>query len=71
MIGFSITPLMRNGEVTTYRIHGVRPDGTHYYDFGATLEYAFQFGLKALAGEETRDPSAIARKLQPLPVVFG
>lgn len=63
MIGFTIEPLMYAGEVTTYRIHAVRPDGSHYWDFGATRELAINFGLRAAAGEDTRDPLAAVRRL--------
>lgn len=67
MIGFTIEPLMYAGEVTTYRVHAVRADGSHYWDFGATRDLAFRFGLRAMQGEETRDPYAIQTRL---PIVY-
>lgn len=63
MIGFTIVPLMYAGQVTTYRVEGLRPDGSKFYDFGATRDYAFQFGLSALFGKDMRSPYSMSRRL--------
>lgn len=75
MIGFTIEPLMYNGDITTYRVTARRPDGSLFCDFGATRELAFQFGWAAMHGLDMRSPYAFGRVLdgrgmRRLPISF-